>query len=260
LLAYCKGQREIGDGGYEHWQVLAVFTRKVRLPQCKGCFCESAHCEPSRSVAADAYVWKEDTAVAGTRFELGAKPHRRNNKTDWSFVWTNAVSGNIDAIEPSIRVQHYRTLRTIKSDYAKPIPQVRECVVYWGPTGTGKSRRAWDEAGWGAYIKDPTNIWWDGYQDEENVIIDEYRGDIPINLLLQWLDRYPIRTQIKGSSNVLKVKKYWICSNLPPEKWYKFIDDATYQALARRLRVVEMSEEFVPESQRSRASIAGENE
>ena len=53
---------------------------------------------------------------------------------------------------------------------------VRQCFVYWGPTGTGKSRRAWDEAGVEAYCKDPRTKFWDGYQVEENVVIDEFRG------------------------------------------------------------------------------------
>ena len=28
-VAYLKGQQEIGHGGYHHWQILAIFTRKV---------------------------------------------------------------------------------------------------------------------------------------------------------------------------------------------------------------------------------------
>lgn len=28
-VAYCKGQLELGEGGYEHWQVLVSFKRRV---------------------------------------------------------------------------------------------------------------------------------------------------------------------------------------------------------------------------------------
>jgi len=40
----------------------------------------------------------------------------------------------MDAIDANIRIQHYRTLRTIRADYAAPIAVQREVVVYYGPT------------------------------------------------------------------------------------------------------------------------------
>lgn len=240
-IAFIKGQREIGEGtGYEHWQLLVVFSKKLRLRSCKERFCETAHCEPSRSVAADAYVWKEDTAVPGTRFSLGVKPLRRNNATDWDDIWKRAVAGDILSIESNVRIQHYRTLRTIRADFAQPVAMERKVVVYHGPTGTGKSRRAWEEATWEAYPKDPRTKFWDGYSDQKNVVIDEYRGDIGISNLLRWFDRYPVLVEIKGSSTCLVAEKIWITSNLHPKDWYKELDYTTYQALERRLEIIEI--------------------
>lgn len=44
-------------------------------------------------------------------------------------------------------------------------PAVERVVqVYWGTTGTGKSHRAWAEAGITAYPKDPLSKFWDGYR------------------------------------------------------------------------------------------------
>jgi len=62
---------------------------------------------------------------------------------------------------------------------------VRTCWVYWGRTGTGKSRRAWDEAGVDAYPKDPRTKFWCGYFGQANVIIDEFRGGIDVAHLLR---------------------------------------------------------------------------
>lgn len=154
-VAYLKGQGEEGEGGYLHWQLLVVFEEQVSLRMCKSKFCNTAHCELTRSIAADAYVWKDDTYIDGTRFELGAKPIRRNSKPDSDSVWELARQGELLAIESSIRIQHYRTLRTIRADYSDPVAYERKVVVYHGPTGTGKSRRAWEEATWSAYPKDP---------------------------------------------------------------------------------------------------------
>lgn len=143
-------------------------------------------------------------------------------------------------IESSIRVQHYRTLRAIASDYAQPVAIMRSCVVFWGNTGVGKSRRAWEEATMEAYPKDPRTKFWCGYNGQKNVVIDEFRGGIDISHLLRWLDRYPVIVEIKGSSVVLKAEKIWITSNIPPRHWYPDLDVSTYEALERRLEIIHL--------------------
>lgn len=115
----------------------------------------------------------------------------------------------------------------------------RVCNVYCGPTGTGKSRRAWSEAGLHAYPKDPRSKFWDGYRDQGNVVIDEFRGDIAMSHILRWLDRYPCLVEIKGSSTSLVATTIWITSNLHPSKWYPDCDQQTVDALFRRLTIVE---------------------
>jgi hypothetical protein len=167
-------------------------------------------------------------------------PINPNSKTDWERVWVDAKAGKLDAIPPRIRVISYRTLRSIAADHDKPLPVVRTVHVFWGLTGTGKSRRAWDEAGMDAYCKDPRSKFWCGYQGEDNVIIDEFRGGIDIAHLLRWFDRYPVRVEIKGSSVPLVSSKVWITSNLEPKWWYPDVDEATRDALLRRLIIIQM--------------------
>lgn len=197
----------------------------------------SFHAELSRSEAAASYVWKEDTSVPGTRFELGAKPFRRNSVTDWESVWSSAREGDLLSIPASVRVQSYRTLRAIGADFAQPLAMERTCSVFWGRTGTGKSLRAWTEGGLLAYPKDPRSKFWCGYCGQENVIIDEFRGGIDVGHLLRWLDRYPVIVEIKGGSVVLKAIKIWITSNISVESWYPDIDEETLLALRRRLNI-----------------------
>lgn len=158
---------------------------------------------------------------------------------EWETVWTSAQSGDLSSIPANVRVVNYRTIRAIGSDYSRCIGMERECRVFWGKTGTGKSRRAWDEAGLEAYSKDPRSKFWDGYQSEEHVVIDEFRGGIDIAHLLRWLDRYPVRVEIKGSSKPLLAKVIWITSNLRPSQWYPDVDQDTVDALMRRMTVEE---------------------
>jgi len=95
------------------------------------------------------------------------------------------------------------------------------------------------EAGDDSYCKDPRSKFWCGYQGEDNVIFDEFRGGIDIAHLLRWFDRYPVRVEIKGSSVPLVASKIWITSNLAPSFWYPECDSATLEALLRRLTVIE---------------------
>jgi hypothetical protein len=123
-------------------------------------------------------------------------------------------------------------------DHAIPVAQERSCVVFTGTTGTGKTRRAWDEAGVLAYAKDPCTKWWCGYTGQGHVVIDEFRGQIGISHLLRWLDRYPVLVETKGAAVPLRASKFWITSNLPVERWYPEIDCATLDAILRRVNII----------------------
>lgn len=204
-------------------------------------FGSNGHYELSKSSKAEEYVWKEETSVIGTRFEFGCKPINRNNATEWDRIWELAVAGRILEIDTSIRISHYRTLRSIAADYAQPVPIERTAVVYWGKTGVGKSRRAWEEAGMSAYPKDPRSKFWCGYNGQEHVIVDEFRGGIDISHFLRWVDRYPCIVEIKGSSVVLLARRLWFTSNLHPRDWYPMVDAETLMAVMRRLEIVEIT-------------------
>jgi len=230
------GQLELGEGGFLHWQLVASFHRKTTLSGVTRTF-GPFHAERTRSDAAREYVWKEDTRVAGTQFEIGELPFRRNAPTDWAKVRQSAISGDLSSIPDDVYVRCYNQLRRISSDHVQPLPLERTCAVFWGRSATGKSRRAWDEAGFTAYSKDPRTKWWDGYCDHECVVIDEFRGTIDISHLLRWLDRYPVRVECKGGTLPLSATRFWITSNLDPRMWYPDVDSETKEALLRRLNI-----------------------
>lgn len=173
-----------------------------------------------------------------TRFEYGALPVKRNSATDWELVRSNAKAGLLDNIPADIYVRYFNQLNNIQSHFSQPVALVRTATVFWGPTGTGKSRRAWDEATFSAYSKDPRTKFWCGYRGQENVVIDEFRGGIDIAHLLRWLDRYPVRVEVKGSTKPLMATSFWITSNIHPDGWYPTLDRETYAALERRLNII----------------------
>lgn len=120
-------------------------------------------------------------------------------------------------------LERYRMLRTV----ARSEPS--EVIVVVGPTGTGKSKYAMEFTN--AYWKQKS-IWWDGYSNQETVILDEFYGWLPWDTLLRLCDRYPLLVETKGGQTQFTSKRIIITSNLPPARWYK---NQYMEALYRRI-------------------------
>jgi len=124
-----------------------------------------------------------------------------------------------------------------------------EAWAFYGPTGTGKSRRAlWlskreaakfgQEPYWLVKPGGGGTVWWDGYDGHAIVVIDEFYGWIPYDTLLRLLDRYPMRGEGKGTTVNLVPRMVIITSNSAPEAWYPNVPDTS--ALMRRLNAGHM--------------------
>lgn len=246
-ITYIRGQLECGEGtGYRHWQLIVYYAKKCRLAKVKSNFGSQCHAEPSRSEAARQYVWKDETSVAGTRFEFGTLAMRRNDSTDWESARNDAREGRLDRIPADVYIRYYGNLQRIRMEHMRAVGLPKRVRVYWGVSSSGKSYRAWSEAGLEAYPKDPRTKFWDGYRGHEKVVIDEFRGSIDISHILRWLDRYPTFVEVKGASVPLMCNEIWITSNLHPREWYPDLDPATREALLRRLEITEFAFKYTP--------------
>jgi hypothetical protein len=118
------------------------------------------------------------------------------------------------------------------------------CKLYIGPTGTGKSHRAFDELP-GAYVWDGTK-WWDNYDGQSDVIVDDFcdetdrKGMVTMNTLLRILDKYPCQVQVKGGYRWLKAVNFIFTSNVEIDEWYPGISSVRLEALKRRITVHRM--------------------
>ena len=92
--------------------------------------------------------------------------------------------------------------------------------VFWGPPGTGKTRRAHFLAGENAYwLPKPgpgQSLFWDGYDGQETVVIDEFYGWITRGLMCRICDRYPLLVHTKGGMTPFLAKQVIITSNTDP--------------------------------------------
>lgn len=71
-----------------------------------------------------------------------------------------------------------------------------------------------------AYWKQRSN-WWDGYFNHETVIIDEFYGWLPFDLILRICDRYPLMVETKGGQVQFVAKNIIFTTNSNPVSWYK---------------------------------------
>lgn len=104
--------------------------------------------------------------------------------------------------------------------------QKRRCwapEVYWiwGPTGTGKTRFAWEkEPNLWAYPYE-NNQWWDTYQGQEAILFDDFRGQVQLNMMLRICDRYAMDVPQRGKAPYpLLAKRIYITSCKPPQECY----------------------------------------
>lgn len=110
-------------------------------------------------------------------------------------------------------IAQYRLLNSTPRNHAV------ETIIIQGPTGTGKSKYCLDNYP-GAYWKQRSN-WWDGYHDQETVIIDEFYGWLPFDLILRICDRYPLLVETKGGQVNFTAKRIIFTTNQLPDRWYK---------------------------------------
>jgi len=76
--------------------------------------------------------------------------------------------------------------------------------------------------------------WWDGYDNQDAVLFDDFRGDFcTFHYLLRVLDRYPMRVEVKGSSREFNSKRIYITSCYPPTEIYNKSDEDVKQLIRR---------------------------
>lgn len=242
-VQWCRGQKEIGSNtNAEHWQIFVAFSKAVRLSKIKSIF-GACHAEPTRSEAAESYVWKDETRIEGSQFEIGQKAIQRNKKEDWNRLRQQAQSGNLEAIaeeNPNLYITHYRNLKLIAMDnMAKPNDLTSPSGIWiYGPPGVGKSFFVRQQYGHDLYLK-AQNKWWDGYQGQKNVLLDDLDSNILGHYLKIWADQYAFMAECKGSSIQIRPNNFIITSNYKPEDL--FHDPVLAAAIRRRFYMI-----FIP--------------
>lgn len=221
---YLIYQLEQGEEGTPHYQGYVAFKSNKRLAALKK-LSKEAHWEPRRGSHSQArdYCSKEETRVKGP-WTFGVEPEQ-GKRTDLDEV-KEAIDAGASMADVAQNffsqfVKYERGFRSYINTKATPRDFKTKVYVCYGPTGTGKSMYAANtckDPYW--YFPQPDGKWWDGYQGQEDVIIDEFYGQILWSTLLRLLDRYPLTVEVKGGTHNFAPKRIFITSNKQPIEWY----------------------------------------
>lgn len=232
--------REKGQSGTPHLQCFVSFKGKKKMSQVKSIFGDRIHCEVAKGSPAQN---KEYCEKEGDSVEFGQIPRGRGTRSDLTAAIA-AVKGGASRrvlIEeyPTAYARAFRVLGEAMLVYSHPRNWVPVVRVYYGETGLGKTKRAFEEAGEAPYMHSGGQ-WFDGYDGQPDVIFDDFGGsEFKLTYLLKLLDRYPMRVPIKGGFANWIPRNIFLTSNYSPKEWFPTAKDEHVKALFRRFtRVV----------------------
>lgn len=184
------------------------------------------------------------------KFYENGKPAKQGQRKDLLDAQQDINNGTtVDTIaeeNPTLYHMYGRTLNKLEDLRMRKLFRnfMTKGIWYWGSTGVGKSRKAFENYSYETHYNLPNDKgWWDNYTQQETVIINDFRGWIPYDELLQMVDMHPFDVRRRGRPPLPFLSKtVIITSSLPPEKVYcnRAVGDSLQQLL-RRFTVIEMT-------------------
>lgn len=228
-LVYIVYQREVGESGTPHLQGYASFDRRRTLASVRT-FLDTAHWEIMRGTPAEAraYCTKLESRAEGSEpTELGQLPGPSGRRSDLMEVKATIDSGSTMRetwdLHFGAMVRYHRSFTEYKRIKAPQRDWKTQVTLIVGPTGTGKSRYANGlDTPENTYFKQNSQ-WWDGYDGQPTVVLDDFYGWIALNEMLRLMDRYPMMVQTKGGQTTFAARSLLITSNALPSHWYSKI-------------------------------------
>lgn len=250
FLAY--GEESCPTTGRKHWQSYVVWKEKKSYRSCskwllevnEGKDCWRQHMFGSLK-SNETYCSKENRY---TKFGTLPSQGERNdlNEIKKMIFENNETVIDIGIRDPSLYHKYGRTMMFLEDAKINKSfrTELTTCDWIYGPTGTGKTRLAMKKCeGRSKFTWTNDGRWWDGYNGEDVVVIDDFRGEIQYNDLLKLIDRYEYKVPIRHRPPRQFISKHIIitsCSH--PKDIYKYQVNKkdSINQLLRRINLVEL--------------------
>lgn len=239
-VTYLIYGREVGENGTRHIQGYIEFLNRQRFAGAKRMLGNRCHLERRLGTSTEAaeYCRKDGDVFENGEISVSKQGHRSDLDSLHESLKAKKSLAEISDEHFGVFLKYERTIRSYK--FLHSIPRNPEkppsVICYWGNTGTGKTKAVWANC---VSVNDvwvyPGKGWFDGFEDHTIALFDEFRGSsMELHLLLQILDRYPLKVRIKGAHVNWNPQEIYLTSNQNPIDWYPNVDQASRDALMRR--------------------------
>lgn len=223
----------------EHLQGFLSTLKPLRFTALKKILGSSTHIEKAMGSVDDNYRY---CTKDGNFTEYGTRPaeplHLRTRKRDYEGALILAKDGRYEEIEASIicaslsnLIKYQNICLAEKRDLTRP------CGLWIvGPPGIGKSY--WVRQNFSPLFNKMHNKWWDTYQGEPYVLIDDYDSSSKMNIhaMKLWADEYHFQAETKGASVHIRPRAIIVTSNYHPYDVFGQ-DPILLAAIERRFKI-----------------------
>ena len=179
---------EVGESGTPHLQGYIEFENARAMSGVKKMLSDRCHLEVRKGTPRQAseYCKKEGQFVEHGK--LSSQGHR----TDLNELKNTVLASN--DTDDAVVLEHFDVYCRYKNgidrlfdirNRSKKRTEMTKGIWLWGATGVGKSHTAFELAGDDMFVWTDDNGWWDGYHGQKTVVINDFRGGIKYNELLQ---------------------------------------------------------------------------
>jgi RNA helicase./Putative viral replication protein. len=256
-IKYFTFQREKGEQGTEHYQGYLCYTVPKLFSTVKNLFSEpnirpAAHLEPRKGtkIQAREYCQKQDTRI-GDNYEYGeftAEGERADLKQLKQLIEQGADDLELADTVTTAYASHLSFVdrhreRMIHQKFGKIRRLNLEVTYIYGETGLGKTRYVMDKYG-DENVYRITNYdgnLFDNYNNEDVIVFEEFRSQVRIDIMLNFLDVYPLRLPARYNNKIACFTKVYILTNLALDEQYKNVQrehPTTWKAFLRRIHKI----------------------
>lgn len=235
------GEEKCPSTGKIHWQGYVELFKPCRIAGLKKIYDDKTlHAEIRHGTREQARDYcKKDGKFEETGRWIKGQGHRTDLESIVEDLQDGKKLSELIIEQPALYCQYRNGLKDIAAvvtkNKTKEFRKVNVTMIS-GPTGCGKTRRAMEEMkGEGYKIEGSKLAWWQDYDQEDCILIDEYDNDIKITELLNLLDGYQLRLNVKGSHTYANWSRVYITTNLTREQLHANAKPAHRDALFRRI-------------------------
>lgn len=241
---FCIGYEVCPDTKNKHAHIYVEYKNARHFNAIKKIDTKS-HIEARKGTAkqAEAYAQKDGL------FVCNGERSKQGKRTDLAICRELIIEDGLNMKDAIFHMKSSQSIRTAEC-LLKYFEKKRDWkpTVYWlyGKTGTGKTRQAVEffKNNNIPYWTSMKNLkWWEGYDGEGGVLIDDFRADFcTFHELLRILDRYEYRIEVKGGSRQLLSTHMIITSPMHPSVAYNKSEEDVKQLLRRIDLIAEITE------------------